>query len=348
MPGRSLATTGTPAAIASKSLFGVVRRWLSVVGWIGIATTSAEATQSSSSVGRHGRQDPQSPAHRRIRRPGRELRQQRPIAEEHEHGPIDRRDGLDQLLDPAVPRETALVQDDADLRRQAQRVVEPARLRHGRVEPVRAVQHDQGQLDAEAGRHDLRVRAIDRDDPRRPPGPASLAAADDGPRRPRQPGEIAGIEVDVPGVVHGPAAVPAREVEGNGDAHVGHAVVEIRALAQPAGRLRLRSNDEDDRRHALDGAGQSGEAAEQARTRWRPDVVGFALGIGGAGARVEGTAEAEGTDEAEAGARVEGVAVAAERADRSRRRLRHELAARITGSGSGRPEPAETLTRRIR
>jgi hypothetical protein len=36
MPGRSDATTGTPAAMASNSFCGVVERWLVVVGWMAI------------------------------------------------------------------------------------------------------------------------------------------------------------------------------------------------------------------------------------------------------------------------------------------------------------------------
>ncbi len=55
MPGRSEATTGIPAAIASHSFWGVVKRWLSVVGWIAISMTSAEAVQASSSSGGTGR-----------------------------------------------------------------------------------------------------------------------------------------------------------------------------------------------------------------------------------------------------------------------------------------------------
>ncbi len=51
MPGRSDATTGTPAAIASNSFWGVVYSWLTVVGWIAMAMTSALAVQSISSAG---------------------------------------------------------------------------------------------------------------------------------------------------------------------------------------------------------------------------------------------------------------------------------------------------------
>ena len=51
MPGRSLATTGTPAAIASNSLLGVVKRWLGLVSSIAITAASAEAIQGSSSSG---------------------------------------------------------------------------------------------------------------------------------------------------------------------------------------------------------------------------------------------------------------------------------------------------------
>ena len=54
IPGRSEATTGTPAAIASHSLFGVVNRWLSVVGWMAMSMTSDEAVQSSSADGGTG------------------------------------------------------------------------------------------------------------------------------------------------------------------------------------------------------------------------------------------------------------------------------------------------------
>ena len=46
IPGRSDTTPGTPAAIASNSFWGVVSRWLRVSPWIGIAATSADATQS--------------------------------------------------------------------------------------------------------------------------------------------------------------------------------------------------------------------------------------------------------------------------------------------------------------
>ncbi len=48
IPGRSDTTAGTPAAMASNSFWGVVRRWLRVSPWIGIAATSAAATQSCS------------------------------------------------------------------------------------------------------------------------------------------------------------------------------------------------------------------------------------------------------------------------------------------------------------
>ncbi len=51
IPGRSEATTGTPAAIASHSFWGVVNSWLVEVGWIGITITSADAVQARRSSG---------------------------------------------------------------------------------------------------------------------------------------------------------------------------------------------------------------------------------------------------------------------------------------------------------
>ncbi len=47
IPGISLATIGVPTARLSNSLLGVLSRWLIVVGWIGIALTSADATHAS-------------------------------------------------------------------------------------------------------------------------------------------------------------------------------------------------------------------------------------------------------------------------------------------------------------
>ena len=49
--GKSLPTTGVPTARLSNSLLGVDDRSFSVRGWLGIADTSAEATQSRSESG---------------------------------------------------------------------------------------------------------------------------------------------------------------------------------------------------------------------------------------------------------------------------------------------------------
>ena len=54
IPGRSAATTGTPAAKLSNSFCGVVYRWFSVVGWKAMTRTSAEAVQGSRSSGGTG------------------------------------------------------------------------------------------------------------------------------------------------------------------------------------------------------------------------------------------------------------------------------------------------------
>ena len=121
MPGRSLATTGTPAAIASNSLFGVVSRWLSVVGWIGIATTSArgDPVEELGRAGRpagcgRGRRCAGSAA-RRL-----ELGLSDAVAHQDEDGLGDRRDRLEQLLDAASRREAALVEDDPGRRVQSE------------------------------------------------------------------------------------------------------------------------------------------------------------------------------------------------------------------------------------
>jgi len=50
-PGRSDASTGVPAAIASHSFWGVTWEWFSLVGWNSMMLTSAEAVHSSSSRG---------------------------------------------------------------------------------------------------------------------------------------------------------------------------------------------------------------------------------------------------------------------------------------------------------
>ena len=43
IPGRSEATTGTPAARLSKSFCGVEYRWLTEVGWMAMTEMSADA-----------------------------------------------------------------------------------------------------------------------------------------------------------------------------------------------------------------------------------------------------------------------------------------------------------------
>ena len=125
-PGRSLATTGTPAAIASKSLFGVVRRWFRVEGWIGIATTSAAGDPREQLLGRDRRQDVDPAAGLGSRPRAAQLRLEGAVAHQHEDGVGRRRDRVDQLLDPAVRAEAALVQHDGVRRIEAQALVEPA------------------------------------------------------------------------------------------------------------------------------------------------------------------------------------------------------------------------------
>ena len=89
-----------------------------MVGWIGIATTSADATQASSSSGGTAGSDPEAAVEGRVGGAALELGLEDAVARAAP-GPRrrDRRDRLDQLLDPAIAREAALVEHDARRRR---------------------------------------------------------------------------------------------------------------------------------------------------------------------------------------------------------------------------------------
>ena len=70
IPGRSGDDRDARAEGVEQAV-GVVSRWLSVVGWIGIAATSAAAVQAGISSGGDGRQEVDPVGRREGRRPRR-------------------------------------------------------------------------------------------------------------------------------------------------------------------------------------------------------------------------------------------------------------------------------------
>ena len=194
-----------------------------------------------------------------------ELGLQRAVAEQDEDGAIDPRDGLDELLDAPVAREPALVEDDPRLGRQPQGLVKAAPPRRGgsyRYEQFRTMSGSstcqREAMTSAYGRFTVTTRAG-------PSSPAAFSTPDDRPSRPRQPGEVAGVDVDVAGVVDRARAVPPGEVQGNRDPHVGHAVIEVGGRQRVPARLGLRPDDERDRGDPpgrfRDGEQAPGEAA---------------------------------------------------------------------------------------
>ena len=207
---------------------------------------------------RHGRQDLDAAARRSgRRRPALRARPQR----RRSRGARARRPGR-----AGSPRSAARSRGRARTRpgrgRRARRRRGPRRL----VEPARAARvgtsNRYEQFMTISGRgtpnrrgHDLRVGTVDRDDAVRPARPAALHAGRRGARRPGQPGEVAGVEVDVPRVVDDPRALAPREVEGDRDAHVGHAVVRGRRRTRSRRALPLlRADRQGDRGDTDDGA----------------------------------------------------------------------------------------------
>ncbi len=126
IPGRSDTTAGTPAAIASNSLFGVVSRWLSVSPWIGMPD-DVGAGDPVVEIGRRDRaHHPDATAERRIRLPGAERRLEDAVAHQHERRVGDVADGLDELLDAAPREQPAVVEDHPLAGGQPERLVEAA------------------------------------------------------------------------------------------------------------------------------------------------------------------------------------------------------------------------------
>ena len=78
-------------------------------------------------VRRHRGQHADAPAEARVRSAPLKLGLEVAVAQQHENGVRDGRNGLDELLDAAVAREAALVQDDPGLGREAEHLVEPPR-----------------------------------------------------------------------------------------------------------------------------------------------------------------------------------------------------------------------------
>ena len=176
-----------------------------------------------------------------------EIGLEHPVPEEHEDRVWDVADRLDELFDPAVAREAAVVEDDRRVGREAEARVEPALGRLGRVEAVRAVQDDERERDGPALRHDLRVRQVDGDDAVRATRPSALGAPEDGAERTRQAGEVRRVDVDVPRVVDDPGPLPSRDAERDRDPHVRHPVDEVDGRGHRASRPSLRADGEPDR-----------------------------------------------------------------------------------------------------
>ena len=117
-------TMGTPAAMASNSLLGVVRRWFSVDGWIGIATTSAAATQLTRSAGRDCGQHEHASLQAGLDGTTVNVSGKRTVADEHENRGIHERDRVDQLLDPSLGEQPPVVEHDPCPGRERQALVE--------------------------------------------------------------------------------------------------------------------------------------------------------------------------------------------------------------------------------
>ncbi len=201
MPGRSLATTGTPAPIASNSLVGVFSWWLSVSPSTGIADTSAAAMASRMSAGATG-------PGKWIRSAWGRLGGQLPealvvgaVARHHEH----------RRRAPARwPRTAAAMPRPASTRprysttgvsgRKPQALVPQSAGRLGR-DVVRRAVPDDPRLAAPLAGQDIRVGGADRDHLVHAPRPATLAALQQRPPGTRQPREPGALRGQVAGVV---------------------------------------------------------------------------------------------------------------------------------------------------
>ena len=235
-PGQVARDTGTPAAIASKSLFGVVSRWLSVVGWIGMATMSADATHSSSSDGgTAGRtcSRPASPGSAALP-PG------TPATGRSQAAPAR------PLARSEAPRSAARSRDPARSRPGTGRRASPDRVRGGRGSdaggspPVRAGRRSSARRAAAGTPKRAAITSaygsVDRHHPGRLPGPASLDPREQASGGAGQPGQVGRVDVDIAGVVDDRRPIAPAEVEADRDAHVGHGVDQVGRGRRPVGR----------------------------------------------------------------------------------------------------------------
>ena len=112
--GKSLTTTGTPAARHSKSLFGEDRYRLRFLGGIGIAPTSADATHGSRSDGGTGSSRWTRPPKRGSAASCARRSPVLPGAQQHQVSAGEARiqDGVEQRVEAPRPVEDAVVEQD--------------------------------------------------------------------------------------------------------------------------------------------------------------------------------------------------------------------------------------------
>ena len=258
MPGRSLATTGIPAAMASNSLFGVVWRWLgSCPGWHH-ATSATRSTRAARPAG-------PAAGYARVRRG------QRSLPGRGRPAPGGRSpSGRARCRRSTGSRPTA-----ARCRGRARS--RPGRGPLGRSEADRAPRGNAARAAVAAwNRNEQFITTSGPGTPNRsamtsaygwftvmtrigPTRPAPLGARDghaDGPTGARQ---VRGIHVDVARVIDDLRArrLAIGDRQGHGDAHVGHAVDEIDVRRDRHRAPRLRPNGQQDRPLADDAAGEA-------------------------------------------------------------------------------------------
>ncbi len=213
-PGRSDASTGTPAAIASHSFWGVTYWWFSVWAGSSMTMTSDEADHVSSSCGRHGIDDvDRARVHRRSPAISRRRASWLPKPMQHEHRVGDLEDGVHGLLDAAVGQQAALVEHDGVSPGDAQGRADAVGSGLGRIPAVGAVAHHRHVPQAQVALHHRRVGLAHLDDRVRCRAQRRSTRVRMRPLPAGHRGEDAGAQEHVPRVVercvHRAAAGPA-------------------------------------------------------------------------------------------------------------------------------------------
>ena len=168
IPGRSDATTGTPAAIASHSFWGVVNSWLVELGWDRHHHHVRGRCPAQKRLGWDGRQYEHLAGKRRLGGHSGEMLLPHAVPEQHQHCSGDLEDGLHRLLDAALAHELALGQDDRGIGRDADCLAHQVGPRVGRRPAVGGVEDDWRPRDAQLPRDQIRISLVHCQDLGRP------------------------------------------------------------------------------------------------------------------------------------------------------------------------------------